>query len=656
MLFNVNTTGSVNVKLAAGKFRQPATLSFRGDQIWINTAYAKPLIAEIKALSGAKWHGFDEKMPIKMWSVKNDDHNIFRLLYLAGVPMYARYDLPLDDSEITWERPLFEHQKEITLHFMKHRYCIAACEMGTGKSLAAIEAVERLGIPSNLVVYIGPRAGVEAFSRELRKWKAKFFPRMLTYEKLTNQIQSFIETPPRAVIFDESSKIKTPTAARSQAAMLLANAVRNKWEGDGLIVLMTGTPAPKTPVDWFHQVEVACPGFLKEGDINKFKKSLCIVEERRSITGGVYPHVVTWLDDETKCAKCGLPAVDPKHDPVLALGLADPTSVHTYTPSVNEVSRLYQRMRGLVLVKNKKDCLDLPDKQYRLELIMPRPETIRMMQLIAKSSARAIEALTLTRELSDGFQYDEIEHGTVVCPQCKGVGETLITTTDVVDTQAPITDDSVQATGSTMATCDRCGGTGEIPKTERVAKFFGTPKDDYLLAALDEHEDVGRLVVWAGFTGSIDRLTEIVRAQGWYVLRVDGRGFHGFNPDGGSCDSGILLDAMDGSHPNRKNLEETIPRLCFIGHPQAGGMALTLTSSPTAIYYSNPFSGEARMQSEDRGHRAGMDVNRGFTIVDLIHLPTDQLVLDNLKKKRKLQALTLGEIEEYMKGGSRDNA
>ena len=66
-------------------------------------------------------------------------------------------------------------------------------------------------------------------------------------------------------------------------------------------------------------------------------------------------------------------------------------------------------------------------------------------------------------------------------------------------------------------------------------------------------------------------------------------------------------------------------------------MALTLTASPTELFYSNDFNGEARFQAEDRFHRAGMDKNRGATIIDFVHLPSDQLVLDNLQKKKDLQ-------------------
>jgi hypothetical protein len=43
-----------------------------------------------------------------------------------------------------------------------------------------------------------------------------------------------------------------------------------------------------------------------------------------------------------------------------------------------------------------------------------------------------------------------------------------------------------------------------------------------------------------------------------------------------------------------------------------------------------------------------MDVNRGATIVDLLHLPTDQYVLDNLIKKKILQAATMGELQLYL--------
>ena len=41
-----------------------------------------------------------------------------------------------------------------------------------------------------------------------------------------------------------------------------------------------------------------------------------------------------------------------------------------------------------------------------------------------------------------------------------------------------------------------------------------------------------------------------------------------------------------------------------------------------------------------------MDKNRGATVYDIIHLPTDKLVLDNLQKKRRMEKVTMGEIVE----------
>ena len=107
---------------------------------------------------------------------------------------------------------------------------------------------------------------------------------------------------------------------------------------------------------------------------------------------------------------------------------------------------------------------------------------------------------------------------------------------------------------------------------------------------------------------------------------------------------------MDLSSKNYQEMREEYPKVCFVGHPQAGGMALTLTASPTALFYSNSFHGEARMQAEDRFHRAGMDTNRACRIIDMIYLASDKIVLDNLKNKKKLQSISLGELENVFKG------
>jgi SNF2 family DNA or RNA helicase len=195
--------------------------------------------------------------------------------------------------------------------------------------------------------------------------------------------------------------------------------------------------------------------------------------------------------------------------------------------------------------------------------------------------------------------------------------------------------------------CEQCQATGKVDEYVREAQQVPTPKEDALIDILEDHEDIGRLVVYAGFTGSIERVCSIVKKVGWEYVRMDGKGIQtSFDlksyPVEGVSDTEHALACF------QKVGTQGPEKLVFIGHPQSAGMGLTLTAAPTTVYWSNDFNAESRIQSEDRIHRAGMDKNRGATIVDLIHLDTDQLVLDNLQKKRDLQAITLGEVQKNM--------
>jgi hypothetical protein len=56
----------------------------------------------------------------------------------------------------------------------------------------------------------------------------------------------------------------------------------------------------------------------------------------------------------------------------------------------------------------------------------------------------------------------------------------------------------------------------------------------------------------------------------------------------------------------------------------------------------------SRSQAEDRIHRPGIDANRGATIVDLFHLGTDRKVRDVLLDNRRLETMTLGEMQDLL--------
>jgi hypothetical protein len=512
--------------------------------------------------------------------------------------------------------------------------------MGTGKTLVAIEAIEQSGLDDWL--WVGPKSALAAVELEFYKWDAKFVPEFVTYDRLRRSVQDETCHVPQGIVFDESSKVKTPTAQRSQAAAILAEEMLER-NPDCFTILMSGAPAPKSPADWWHQCEVACPGFLREGKHAKFKHRLSLIVEKESIQGGVYPELVTWYDDERKCKHCGkLPEEHYQDD------LA-PES-HSFEGSVNEVALLYERMKGLVLVKFKKDCLDLPDMQYRVIKLEPSKSIERAAGLIVASTPRTVTALMLTRELSDGFQYEERKEGTETCPRCKGTKKTreFATEGDCGDSDGKeqyIESNDGPNYKEQEEDCPHCSGVGEVAKLVRVAKEVPCPKEQVLIDLLDEHEHepIGRFVVYAGFQASVDRCVKISLRYQWDVIRVDGRGWSYFS----SVDGKDLPLSNKGML--QKFQENKSGKIVFIGQPGAAGMGLTLTASPSIFFYSNSFNAEDRIQATDRIHRIGMDTNKGATIIDVVHLNIDQYILDNLKKKTDLLNMTMGKLREAVK-------
>lgn len=73
----------------------------------------------------------------------------------------------------------------------------------------------------------------------------------------------------------------------------------------------------------------------------------------------------------------------------------------------------------------------------------------------------------------------------------------------------------------------------------------------------------------------------------------------------------------------------------FVGQQHAGGYGLTLTAAATVVYYSNDFSLEARLQSEDRAHRIGQ--TSSVLYVD-IECPgtVDTKIINALRSKKTL--------------------
>lgn len=162
------------------------------------------------------------------------------------------------------------------------------------------------------------------------------------------------------------------------------------------------------------------------------------------------------------------------------------------------------------------------------------------------------------------------------------------------------------------------------------------PKDQALREILWRYEESGRIIVFAGFRESVRRCAEICNEEGWLVLRCDGAGF---KPPAG-YDVKTMLREMDRSQEHR------LEKVAFVANPMSGGMGLTLTASRAAVFFSQDFNAESRTQALKRGHREGMGDT--FDVYDLLHLGTDELILDRLESKLAVGEVTLDQIMEVL--------
>ena len=504
--------------------------------------YSSQLISDIKDLTGAKNEG-------GYWSVKDDPRSRF-VVDLLGKGAFTGESLRYSDS--TWvdigdaADGLWDHQQRGVRFKVKTRRCIDAGEMGIGKTKETFAAINllRRTLSQGSLWWIAPNSALTSLRTQVRKWKFTFnsTDKIFNYHSLEERMRSAKE-PPQIVVFDESSHLKNSSARRTQLAMALTAEMEKKWGQDCAVFLLTGTPAPQNPFDWWSQCEIARPGYLREPNIFKFQRRLANYGTGERQDGGSYPVLESWKSDQLEL--------------------------------------LPRRLEGLVLVRWKKDCLDLPEKVYEVYECEPDKSILRVAKALLRSVFPAVQLHSKLRQLSDGFQYGDSGESTVV----------------------------------------------------------RTNKDIRFEELLDEYNAPPyRLVTYAAFTASVDKCVQTANQNGWSVWRYDGRGQE-FRP---AKDS--IITKCDETIFQKAGVDEN-ERIIFIGNPEAAGMGLTLTPSPAVIYYSNSFKSQYRVQSEDRIHREGASLERGVKIIDLIHLPSDRLALERLKEKRDVETGTMEEIE-----------
>ncbi len=153
----------------------------------------------------------------------------------------------------------------------------------------------------------------------------------------------------------------------------------------------------------------------------------------------------------------------------------------------------------------------------------------------------------------------------------------------------------------------------------------GNPKVEEVMRLVEEAQ--GKVIIWARFVAEIDAIATALADK--YGEATVGK-FYGPTPNDER--TAIRRRFQDADDPLR----------FFVGNQATGRYGLTLTQGTTVIYYSNSFSLDDRLQSEDRAMRIGQDSR--VVYVDLLAKGTiDQKVVASLRGKKKIAGLVIGD-------------
>ena len=127
-------TKKYTLKLKVDNFKVPVFVEEDKDRLYLQFPFNRALMAEIKSMYNARWHGYDDTNPRKIWSIKDCERNRFQLSFLAGQNPYARYEEALKSVKSNRDC-LYQHQINGKSFALTRKRCLLAYEMGAGKTL-----------------------------------------------------------------------------------------------------------------------------------------------------------------------------------------------------------------------------------------------------------------------------------------------------------------------------------------------------------------------------------------------------------------------------------------------------------------------------------------------------------------------------------------
>lgn len=269
----------------------------------------------------------------------------------------------------------------------------------------------------------------------------------------------------------------------------------------------------------------------------------------------------------------------------------------------------------------KADCLDLPEKVYERRYVELTPTQKRLYKAMSEQLRAEFEGgeIKASIALTKLLRLQQIVGGfaPVEDPYTPGQAEWI--ERDLVDAKIHAIDDK-------------------------------NPRIEVMLDAIEE--SLGKVIIWARFRAELEaiekKLTEVYGEGS--VAAYHGGVKKGDREDGVARFQGRRA-IIDPKTHMRVGWEEVPPEKqarFFVGQQHSAGYGLTLTAANTVIYYSNDFSLEARLQSEDRAHRIGQTSH--VTYIDLEARNTiDSRIIAALRTKKNIADMVTGdELKKWL--------
>lgn len=370
----------------------------------------------------------------------------------------------------------------------------------------------------------------------------------------------FLRATKALMVVDESSRIKNPEAKRTAKVLALGRLAHRKR-------ILTGTPVTNRPTDVFMQMEFLHSGLLGTTSYRAF------VAEYTELMDNSHPQMQRMIAENPRAAFAQIPKKDPLGRPIYR--------------NLEKLRALLEPHSYRVL---KKDCLDLPNKIYKIHHFELTESQRKVYKHLEDQSRIILEDGTVApvQRLAALSKLQQVTSGYVVVPA--------------------------------------------LPGHEAEMRFVGeeNPRLEAMMEVVEELDEAPT-IIWARFRPEIEAICD--------RLRKEGKTFVEYHGGVSEADRELAIEKF----------EETGEAQFFVANPQAGGIGLTLVRAESVIYFSCSFDLELRLQSEDRAHRIGQRKNVVYT--DLSALNTiDGVIARALQTKKDVAAEVLGDLKVQNQG------